>query len=253
MKKNPAPESTPDQDNYTLVEHLSELRTRIVYSMYAIVIFTVIAWNFSEQIFNFVREPITAYLPEKGLVFTAPTDKFMAHLKVSVLAGLIAACPFWIYQVWKFIEPGLYRKEKKFGRYFMFFGSMLFVTGVCFAYFLVLPAAFDVLLNFGGTVDQPMITINDYLSFFLMTTLVFGAAFEMPLVLVILGLMGIVSSRGLSRMRRYAIVAIAIVSAIFTPPDAISMMLLAIPLVLLYEISIIILRVIEPKENKLVW
>lgn len=252
--KNQAHDSgATEQDSYTLVEHLSELRTRIVYSLYAIIIFTCGAWYFSEQIFDFVRQPITEYLPGKGLVFTAPTDKFMAHLKVSVLAGLIAACPVWIYQVWKFVAPGLYAKEKKFGRYFMFFGSVLFLTGVSFAYFLVLPAAFKVLLSFGGTVDQPMITINDYLSFFLMTVLVFGAAFEMPLVIVLLGMMGIVSSRGLSRMRRYAIVAIAVVSAVFTPPDAISMMLLAVPLVCLYEISILVLRVLEPKENKLTW
>ena len=253
-KKNQAHESaSSEQDAYTLVEHLAELRTRIVYSLYAIVLFTCAAWYFSEQIFDFVRQPITEYLPGKGLVFTAPTDKFMAHLKVSVLAGLIAACPVWIFQAWKFIAPGLYLKEKKFGRYFMFFGSLLFLTGVSFAYFLVLPAAFKVLLSFGGTVDQPMITINDYLSFFLMTVLVFGAAFEMPLVIVLLGMMGIVSSRGLSRMRRYAIVVIAVVSALFTPPDAISMMLLAVPLTLLYEISIIVLRFIEPKENKLTW
>ncbi|MBY0385842.1 twin-arginine translocase subunit TatC [bacterium] len=252
--KNQAHETPPvEQDNFTLVEHLAELRTRIVYSLYAIVAFTCAAWYFSEQIFDFVRQPITEFLPGKGLVFTAPTDKFMAHLKVSVLTGLIAACPVWIYQVWKFVEPGLYRKEKKFGIYFMFFGSTLFLIGVSFAYFLVLPAAFKVLLSFGGTIDQPMITINDYLSFFLMTTLVFGAAFEMPLVLVILGMLGIVSSRGLSRMRRYAIVVIAIVSAVFTPPDAISMMLLAVPMVLLYEVSILILRFIEPKENKLTW
>lgn len=249
MKKNQAPE----QDNYTLVEHLSELRTRIVYSLYAIVIFTIVAWNFSEVIMDFVREPIVGFLPSKGLVFTAPTDLFMAHLKVSILAGLVVSCPVWIYQVWRFVEPGLYNKEKKYGKYFIFFGSLLFIAGVSFAYFLVLPAAFKVLLSFGGTVDVPMITIDDYMSFFFMTILVFGAAFEMPLVLVILGLMGIVSSRGLRSMRRYAIVAIAVVAGIFTPPDAISMMLLGIPLVLLYEVSIIILSVLEPKENKLVW
>lgn len=243
----------PEQDNYTLVEHLTELRTRIVYSMYAITIFTIAAWCFSDKIFDFVRAPITEYLPSKGLVFTAPTDKFMAHLKVSVLAGVVASCPVWVYQVWRFIEPGLYAKEKKIGRYFIFFGSLLFLVGVSFAYFLVLPAAFKVLLSFGGTIDQPMITINDYMSFFLMTILVFGAAFELPLILVILGLMGIVSSRGLSRMRRYAIVLIAIVAAVFTPPDAFSMTLLGVPLILLYEISIIVLRIIEPKENKLAW
>ena len=177
----------------------------------------------------------------------------MAHIKVSVIAGLVAACPVWIYHVWKFIEPGLYLKEKKFGRYFIFFGTILFLIGVSFAYFLVLPAGLKVLMEFGGTTDKALITIDYYVSFFLMTVLVFGAAFEMPLIIVLLGMVGIVSSRGLTRMRRYAIVAIAAASAVFTPPDAISMMLLAVPMVLLYELSILILKVIEPKENKLTW
>lgn len=237
----------PPQDNYTLVDHLTELRTRLVYSLYAFVVMTGFAWAFSEYIFDFVRAPITPYLPQKGLVFTAPTDKFMAHLKVSMLAGIITSCPIWIYQVWRFIEPGLYNKEKKYGRFFILFGIVLFLIGVSFAYFLVLPAAFKVLLSFGGTVDVPMITINDYLSFFMMTTLVFGAAFEMPLALTILGLMGIVSSAGLRRTRRYAIVGISVVAALFTPPDIISMLLLGIPLWILYEISIVVLSFIEPK------
>jgi sec-independent protein translocase protein TatC len=235
------------EENHSLVDHLTELRTRIVYSMYAIVVFTGLAWAFSEQIFDFVRLPIKEYLPQGGLVFTAPTDKFMAHLKVSILAGVVASCPVWIFQIWRFVEPGLYSKEKKYGRYFIFFGSLLFITGIAFAYFLVLPAAFKVLLSFGGTTDTPMITIDEYISFFLMTTLVFGAAFEMPLLLTLLGLMGIVSSAGLRRTRRYAIVGISVIAAIFTPPDVISMMLLAVPLWMLYEISILVLYFLEPK------
>lgn len=237
------------QDNFTLVDHLAELRTRLVYSLYAIVIFSIAAWTFSEQIFDFVRSPIQPHLPQGGLVFTAPTDKFMAHLKVSVLTGIVAACPVWVYQVWRFVEPGLYTKEKKYGMIFMFSGSFLFLAGVSFAYFLVLPTAFEVLLSFGGTTDTAMITISEYLSFFMMTTLVFGGAFEMPLILVLLGLMGLISSAGLRRARRYAIVMIATVSALFTPPDAISMMLLAIPMCILYEISILVLAFLEPKKK----
>lgn len=238
------------QDNYSLVEHLTELRTRILYSAYAVAALTILAWIFSERIFDFVRVPIEPHLPTGGLVFTAPADKFMAHLKVSVLAGVIAACPVWIYQVWRFIAPGLYTKEKKYGLIFIFSGSVLFLMGVAFSYYLVLPTALKALLEFGGTKDTPMITIDYYFSFFMMTTLVFGAAFEMPLVLVLLGFMGLVTAQGLRRVRRYAIVAIAVVSAVFTPPDAISMMLLAVPMCLLYEISIVTLALVEPKRNK---
>lgn len=237
------------KDNLSLVEHLTELRTRIVYSLYAIVLLTIGAWAVSEHIFDIVRAPIQPYLPSGGLIFTAPTDKFMAHLKVSVLSGIIVACPVWIYQLWKFVEPGLYAKEKKYGLIFIFSGSSLFIAGVSFAYFFVMPAAFEVLLSFGGTTDTAMITIGDYLSFFMMTTLVFGAAFEMPLVIVLLGLLGLVSSAGLRRARRYAIVAIATAAALFTPPDAISMMLLGVPMWLLYEISILTLAFLEPKRK----
>lgn len=238
------------QDNFTLVEHLTELRVRLMYSLYAIILFTIAAWVFSEQIFDFVRLPIKPHLPDGGLIFTAPTDKFMAHLKVSVLTGIIAACPVWIYHAWRFVEPGLYVKEKKYSLIFIFTGTILFLAGVAFSYFLVLPTAFEVLLSFGGTTDKPMISIGEYLSFFMMTTLVFGAAFEMPLVLVLLGLMGLVSAAGLRRARRYAIVVIATASALFTPPDAISMLLLAGPLCILYEISILVLAFLEPKGKK---
>lgn len=239
--------TTSEQDQYTLVEHLTELRTRIIYCLLAVSVFAIGSWAFSEWIFDFVRQPIRPYLPQGGLVFTAPTDKFMAHLKVAILSGVVLACPVWIFQIWRFVAPGLYSHEKKFGLYFIFFGSILFLSGVSFAYFLVLPAAFKVLLSFGGTVDIPMITINDYMSFFMTTILIFGAAFEMPLIITLLGMMGLVTSSGLRRVRRYAVVLISIVAAIFTPPDLMSMLLLAVPLWVLYEISILVLQVLQPR------
>lgn len=241
--------SQAPQDNYTLVEHLTELRTRLIYAFYAIAIFTIAAWAFSDKIFDVVRQPIQSHLPEGGLVFTAPTDKFMAHLKISIMSGIIAACPVWIFQIWRFVEPGLYKNERKYGLIFICAGSLLFLAGVSFAYFVVMPTAFEVLLNFGGNVDKPMITIEGYLSFFVMTILVFGGAFEMPLILVLLGMMGLVSSRGLKKARRFAIVGIATLAALFTPPDVLSMLFLGVPMVLLYEISILVLSLVEPKQG----
>ena len=242
--ENPNP-----QDDYTLVEHLTELRSRLIQSLLAVVVLAIVAWNFSDFFFSILRKPILPYLPQKGLVFTAPMDKFMAHLKVSILVGVILACPFWIYQIWMFISPGLYKKEKKLGRYFIFFGTLLFLSGVCFVYFVVYSIAFEFLLNFGGDIDSPMITINDYLSFFITTTLVFGLAFELPLVLSALGLLGMVTKSMLIRLRRYAFVLICVLSAFITPPDVISMVLLVLPLYGLYELSIILVGWFQPGES----
>lgn len=242
-------ENQNNADDFTLVEHLTELRIRLVYSIIAVLVTSIGAWNFSELIFDLVRQPILPYLPEGGLVFTAPMDKFMAHLKVSVLAGVVLACPIWIFQLWQFIAPGLYRNERRYGLYFITFGTFLFLTGVSFVYLVVYPAAFKFLLNFGGGVDKAMITISDYLSFFMTTTLVFGAAFELPLVLTILGIMGVVNQPMLKGLRRYAIVIICILSAFLTPPDPMSMILLVVPLYCLYELSILLVGIFGAKPQ----
>lgn len=238
------------EDNQTLVDHLTELRDRLVKSAWAIAVTTALCFFFSEQIFNVVRHPIIAHLPEGGLVFTNPMDKFMAHMKLSMVAGVITACPAWIYQAWMFIAPGLYAHEKKYSLTFVFTGIILFLTGVSFAYFLVLPSAFEFLFSFGGSVDKPLITISEYMSFFATMTLVFGASFELPLILVALGVLGIVSSDTLREKRRYAIVGLAMVAAVITPPDVLSMMMLLVPLTALYEISILVVRVVERKRSQ---
>ena len=239
--------SSSHPDDHSLVEHLTELRTRLIYSLLAVGLLALVAWTFKEFFFSIIRTPILPYLPRRGLVYTAPTDKFMAFLKVSFLSGVIMATPFWIYQAWRFIAPGLYKHERKFGLAFIFFGTCLFLTGVCFVYFVVYPLAFEFLLNFGGDTDQAMITIKEYLSFFITTTLVFGLAFELPLILTILGMMGIVDKRLLKKLRRYAVVLICIMSAIITPPDVMSMILLVLPLYGLYELSIILVGIFGPK------
>lgn len=240
--KNPSHD--PDENQQTLVEHLAELRDRLIKCLFFIGIGFFLCWTFSEQIFDFMRGPIAPYLKSStgGLVFTAPMDKFMAHLKVSFLAGIIMTCPFWLYQVWLFIAPGLYQHEKKWSVIFVGFGSLLFLLGCAFVYYLVFPMAFKYLMTFGGGTDIPMITISDYISFFFTTTLVFGAAFELPLVLVFLGMIGIIDAEFLKAKRRFAVVALAVLSAVITPPDAISMVMMLIPLLLLYEISIILVK-----------
>lgn len=239
-------------DGQTLTDHLSELRDRLIRSAWAIFIATIVCWAFSEQIFNIVRAPIAPYLDAGGLIFTNPMDKFIAHMKVALLGGVVIACPIWIYQAWMFVAPGLYSNERKYSMTFIAAGSGLFVMGVLFVYFLVLPMAFHFLLTFGGTTDKPMITINEYMSFFMTTTLVFGAAFELPLIIVILGAIGIVDQKFLREKRRYAVVGLAVLSAIITPPDVLSMLMLLVPLWTLYEISILLVGVMarrSPAKN----
>ncbi len=234
----------------TLIEHLTELRKRLVFSAYACVAGMIFCYNFSEPIFNWVRQPIAKYLPMGGLVFTAPADKFIAHIKISFFGGLILSCPFWLYQLWKFIAPGLYSREKKYSLAFILTGAFLFCTGILFAYYVVFPMAFHFLMGYGGDIDKPMITIDMYLSFFVTTTLMFGLAFEMPLVIVILGTMGIISSRFLRDKRRYAVVVLAIISGVITPPDLLSMLMMLVPMVIMYEASLWIVYFIEKKQTK---
>jgi sec-independent protein translocase protein TatC len=174
----------------------------------------------------------------------------MAHIKISFLGGFILTCPIWIYQIWKFIAPGLYKKEKRYIAGFIASGTFLFLLGVSFAYFIVFPMAFQFLMTFGGEVDKPMITISEYLSFFLTTTLMFGASFEMPLIISMLGMMGIVSQKFLKEKRRYAIMGLAILSAVITPPDLLSMLMMLIPLVVLFEISVLVVGFFERKREE---
>jgi sec-independent protein translocase protein TatC len=232
----------------TLTQHLKELRTCLIKSVWAIAIFTCVAYYYSEIIFDFIRHPATPYLTNGGLVFTHPMDKFMAHLKIAVFAGVIGAAPFWLYQIWSFVAPGLYQKEKRYAANFILVGTVLFLTGISFCYFLVLPAAFEFLFNFGGTVDKPMITISEYLEFVVQMSLMFGVSFELPLVLVMLGITGIISAQFLRKQRRVSWMVLAVASAVLTPtPDALSMFMMLIPMVVLFEIAIFFVARFEKK------
>jgi len=164
----------------------------------------------------------------------------MAHFQVAFSTAIVLSCSYWLSQLWLFISTGLYKKEKKVFSLFCLLGVLLFLLGVLFAYFIVFPLVFSVLMNFGSGVDKPFITIKSYLSFVMQFILVFGFVFEMPLCLLLLCRTGILSPATLKKMRKSAVVVLSLVAAFITPPDVLSMFLLLVPLLVLYEFSILL-------------
>lgn len=235
----------------TFIEHLRELRTRVIYIGLFIIIGTVVAWIWRELLFGIVRAPIAPYLhgTNGGLSYTGPMESFFGYVKVALLGGVLISCPLWLHQIWLFLAPALYAKEKKFIAGFIIAGTVLFSLGVSFAYFVVYPLAFKFLLSFGDGTDQAIITISEYLSFFVKSILLFGLSFEMPLFLTVLGMMGIITHKFLADKRRHAIVILAVLSAVLTPPDIISMTLMLIPLYTLYELSILSVKIFEARAE----
>ena len=140
---------TPEEEkNMSLVEHIGELRYRIVRAAIGVFIGMSLSWGFSDRLFDLIRKPIEPFLTNGGLVFTAPIDKFMAHIKISLVCGALLSCPYWLFHLWKFVSPALYKNEKKIAAGFVFFGTLQFVLGIAFSYFIVLPMAFQFLMNF---------------------------------------------------------------------------------------------------------
>ena len=231
-----------------LIEHIRDLRVCLTRSLWGILLGFIICYQYTDFLFDIIRAPIAPYLPTGGLVFTGPIDKFFAHLKVAFFGGVLLSSPWWIYQVWNFIAPGLYKHERKATLGFIGAGTSLFAVGISFTYFVVFPMAFKFLMTFGGETDKPMITIDQYLNFFLWTSMSFGAAFELPLILVTLGLLGIVSHAFLKENRKYAIVILSVLTALITPPDLMSMLLMLAPMWLLYDLSTFLVGVIEKKR-----
>jgi sec-independent protein translocase protein TatC len=236
------------------LEHLEELRKRIVYSIIAIVICFVGCWFSASRLVDIMQKPIIEVLHKNGqpesLVYQHPVDPFNLYVKVAGVAGLFVASPFVLYQVWLFIAPGLYRNEKRYVAPFMLSSVSLFLAGGYFAYRIVLPKALEFLIDFGKQF-RPMITIEEYTSLFVTLIVGMGVIFEMPIVVFFLALMGIVSAGFMWRNIRYAILGIFIVAAIITPtPDVVNMCIFAAPMVALYGLSIAVAWLVHPDQRK---
>src|SRR6202030_3215367 len=233
---------------------IEELRKRIIYSIVAIVVGFFACWGYAENIYEIMQRPIMEALHSNGLsaklVYLNPTEPFNLYLKVGFMAGLFVASPFVLYQLWCFISPGLYRKEKRYVVPCMVSTIALFSAGGYFGYKVVYPQALGFLVHFGRQF-QPMITISEYTSLFLSIILGMGLIFEMPILIFFLALMGMITASFMWKNFRYAILLIFIVAAIVTPtPDILSMCIFAAPMVGLYGISIGIAWLVHPKQRR---
>lgn len=243
-----------DDRSMPLWQHLDELRAALVRSLIAILIAFCVTYYYSDFIVRFLEQPLLDILPAENqkLYFTGIADKFFIYLKVSIIAAIALASPYLFYQIWWFIAPGLKPAERKFAGPFVLFATTTFLMGVAFAYYLVIPYGYKFLIEFASDSDhQAMITIGEYFSLTLKLILAIGLVFEVPVLLVLLGKLGIIDAKILAKNRRFAFVVSSIIAAIATPsPDAFTMILVLVPLYLLYEVSIIGVGIVNPATKK---
>jgi len=274
------PEPAPaDSSRMPFLEHLRDLRTRLRNSVIALIVGFVVAYNFHEEIFVILLQPLlkvwsarAAEDPSFGapvLYFKSLSEPFWTYFSLSFWAGMFVAAPFVFHQLWKFIAPGLYQQEKRWALPFAFVSGLFFAGGAVFCYFAVLPYAYDFFLGFAdsnltsmqsllgdysiGTVDvslQPVLMMKDYLDLAKKLLLGFGLVFELPLVIFFMSMIGMVTHRGLWKFNRYAIILAFVFSAILTPPDPVSQVAMAGPLIVLYNLSIITSFFITRRREK---
>lgn len=238
----------------SFLEHLEELRRRILYSLLAIAVAFCACWYYAEGIFGLMQQPIMQALRRQGLeqklVYLSPTEPFNMYLKVGLIVGVFVASPVVLYQIWMFVSPGLYRHERRYVLPFMFSSVALFLMGGFFGYKVVYPAALDFLIAYGRQF-QPMITIGEYTDLFLTIILGLGLIFELPILVFFLSMMGVITAGWMWRNLRYSILAIFVIAAIVTPTtDIMNMCIFAAPMVGLYLLSIVIAWMFNPKRRK---
>jgi sec-independent protein translocase protein TatC len=223
----------------SLLDHLEELRARLLRTVISLVVTLIPCWIWVDEIFAFLQRPILKLLPPgKKLAYTGMTDPFVLYFKVAALAAVFLASPYILYQFWRFISPGLYRHEQRYLLPFLFFGSFFFLSGGAFAYYIAFPLAAEFLLEMGKAFE-PVITIERYFGFLMTIILGLGLMFELPIVIFILSSIGLVTPRFLMKNFRYAVVIIFIVAAVITPTsDVLNLCVFAIPAILLYLLGV---------------
>ncbi|MHB8867560.1 MAG: twin-arginine translocase subunit TatC [Thermoleophilia bacterium] len=244
--------SIGDQHRMTVIDHLGELRKRLVISIVSIAVGMVAAFIQKDWVFAVIKRPLTRMEGvNTDLVTFSPTEPFMTVLRVSIYAGLMLALPIVLWQIWAFVLPALYENEKRGVLPYVFFTTFLFVAGVAFAYFAVLPVGLSFLVGYGGDIFLQQLRASEYIGFVTLFLLAFGTVFEMPAVMLLLTAADLVNHVTLKRVRKYAVVGIAVTAMVLTPSqDPVSMLLMMGPLVALYELGILLSRLAGRRKAK---
>jgi sec-independent protein translocase protein TatC len=265
----------------SLVDHLEELRTRLIYAIIAVFTLAIVAYAFKEPLLYILIQPLqdsfqvsdlidkvrawllaqgvfepgevermVRVLAPNGLIFIHPVEAFFSYLKLSLYTGLLVGMPVVLFQVWKFVMPALYRHERRYFVNMLVFGSFLFYLGVAFCFLLVLPLALKFLIGIGGPILTPMFTMGNYISFSMLFMLVFGLSFEMPLVMYVLVKLGIVEHRTLVEQWRFVLLGAFVVGAMFTPPDVFTQVAMASSIIVLYGVGLLLTRFAQPAAEE---
>jgi sec-independent protein translocase protein TatC len=240
-----------DDEKIPFTEHLDELRKRLITCFIAVGVGFVVAYGFSGKLFEILTHPLVSVMKSGDkIIFTGVAEAFFTYMKVAFIAGIGLASPVIVYQFWMFVAPGLYEKERRLVIPVVLLSTVFFVGGALFGYFIVFPVGFEYLMSFGTETIRPMPSMREYLGFASTMLLAFGLVFELPIVITFMAKLGVVTVPFLKKNRKYAILIIFIVAAILTPsPDAVSQILMAVPLMFLYEISIIGAKIFGKKAS----
>jgi sec-independent protein translocase protein TatC len=251
--------NSPNENPGSFVSHLTELRSRLIKSFIFLIFIFLICYFFSEEIYRFLVDPyanaVLSNELDRRLIFTALHEAFLTYLKVAFFAAIFISSPVFLTQIWKFIAPGLYKNEKKALLPYLIATPTLFILGGCLVYYLIMPLAIEFFLSFEKVAEPGTIPIqleakvNEYLSLIMRLIFAFGISFQLPIILSLLARIGVVDSEYLRLRRKYVVVLIFAIAAVLTPPDPITQIGLALPLLLLYELSIITVKFIEKKED----